>query len=92
MRGSGTSSPSTDRGVGLLYREGSQIFAMGAVCGHAGGPLEEGNFCGGTVQCPWHDSVFHLESGRVKHGPATQRQACFDLRVRDGQIEIKLKS
>jgi nitrite reductase/ring-hydroxylating ferredoxin subunit/uncharacterized membrane protein len=76
----------------LLCRENEQIFAIGAVCSHAGGPLDQGKIRDGTVQCPWHDSVFDLRDGGIVHGPATQPQAGFETRVRNGRIEIRLAS
>ncbi len=74
----------------LLYRTEGRICAIDAVCSHAGGPLDEGDFADGTVRCPWHDSVFGLCDGRVMHGPATRPQPSFATRVRDGQVEIRL--
>lgn len=64
--------------------------AIDAVCSHAGGPLDEGSFEGCFVQCPWHDSVFDLRDGRVKHGPATIPQPGFAVRERNGQLEVRL--
>jgi nitrite reductase/ring-hydroxylating ferredoxin subunit/uncharacterized membrane protein len=78
-----------DKGV-LLYRDGNSLSAIGSVCSHAGGPLEEGKVQGHCVQCPWHDSVFDLSDGHVAHGPATQPQPRFEVRERNGQIEIRL--
>ncbi|HEV2147992.1 MAG TPA: Rieske (2Fe-2S) protein [Longimicrobiaceae bacterium] len=75
----------------LLYREGLEIYAIGAVCSHAGGPLEEGDFDGHRVQCPWHQSVFDLRDGTVVHGPSTRPQSVFDARVRDGKVEVRLR-
>lgn len=74
----------------LLYRDGDGIQAIGSVCSHAGGPLEKGKFDGPYVQCPWHDSVFDVRDGSIKHGPATRPQPNFDARLRAGQVEIRL--
>jgi nitrite reductase/ring-hydroxylating ferredoxin subunit len=74
----------------LIARDNDQVYAIGAVCSHAGGPLDQGKIRDGCVQCPWHDSVFALRDGRIVHGPATQPQASFETRVRDGRIEIRL--
>lgn len=74
----------------LLCRENGRVFAIGAVCSHAGGPLDQGKIRDGCVQCPWHDSVFDLRDGRIVHGPATQPQTSFETRVRSGRIEIRL--
>ncbi len=73
----------------LIYNDGSAIYAIGSVCSHAGGPLEDGTFDGHCVECPWHQSVFDLRDGQVVHGPATQAQPNFQARIRDGQIEIR---
>lgn len=76
----------------LLYRQGEQVRAVGAVCSHAGGPLEEGQFENGCVQCPWHDSVFDLRDGRVVHGPATVPQPAYAARLREGNVEVRFES
>lgn len=74
----------------LLYRCEGTLHAIGAVCSHAGGPLEEGSFRDCTVQCPWHDSVFDLQTGKVIHGPATHPQPQFEAREQQGQIDVRL--
>ncbi len=74
----------------LLYRRGRQVQAIGAVCPHAGAPLENGKFYDGCVQCPWHDSVFNLEDGRVIHGPSTYAVANYEARIHDGNVEVRV--
>jgi nitrite reductase/ring-hydroxylating ferredoxin subunit len=75
----------------LLYRVGREILAIGTVCTHAGGPLDEGDIdavaC--TVRCPWHGSVFRLADGSVVHGPAVAPEPAYETRVRDGRIEVR---
>src|SRR5574341_742895 len=73
----------------LLTRQNGEIYAIGAVCSHAGGPLEQGDFEGTCVTCPWHGSVFNLEDGSVAHGPATAKEPYFEVRVVGGQIEVR---
>lgn len=72
----------------LVYNDGNSVYAIGAVCSHAGGPLDQGTFDGHCVECPWHQSVFDLRDGQVVHGPATQPQQNYKVRVRDGQVEV----
>jgi nitrite reductase/ring-hydroxylating ferredoxin subunit/uncharacterized membrane protein len=74
----------------LLYHSGDHIFAIGSVCSHAGGPLENGEINGDCVTCPWHDSVFCLRDGGIVHGPATQPQPNYEARVHHGKIEVRL--
>ena len=75
----------------LVYHDANQLYAIGAVCSHAGGPLEEGTFADGCVECPWHQSVFDLRDGSVVHGPATMAQPAYEARVRNGQVELRHK-
>lgn len=75
----------------LVYRaDDDTVYAIGAVCSHAGGPLEEGAIQDCRVECPWHHSVFDLRDGTVIHGPATHHQPAFATRVQNGQIQMKL--
>ena len=78
-------------GVGvLLSRAGDgRICAISAVCGHFGGPLEQGDREGDTVVCPLHRSRFHLCSGEAIDGPAVFPQSRYETRVHDGRIEVK---
>jgi nitrite reductase/ring-hydroxylating ferredoxin subunit/uncharacterized membrane protein len=78
-------------GVGILLSRSSSgnICAISSVCGHFGGPLEEGDREGDTVVCPWHKSRFDLCSGEAIDGPAVFPQSRYETRVRDGRIEVK---
>ncbi len=73
----------------ILYRDGREIHAISAVCAHAGGPLDEGKFYEGCVECPWHNSVYDLKSGRVVHGPSVYPQPRYEVRVTNGQIRLR---
>lgn len=73
----------------VLLRQGEQVYAISATCPHAGGPLDEGSLQGDVVECPWHGSRFCMRDGRVLTGPATVNAPCYDVRVRDGQVEVK---
>lgn len=73
----------------LVAKRDGQIYALGNVCSHLGGPLHEGKFEGCEVECPWHGSRFSLEDGSVVDGPAVHPQPRLEVRVRDGQIEVK---
>ena len=74
----------------LLVRRGHRIFALAETCSHFSGPLSEGKLVGDSIACPYHYSRFALEDGRVLDGPAVHPQPCLDVRVRDGQIEVRL--
>ena len=73
----------------MLYREGNRLHALWATCTHEGGPLAEGRFEDGCVQCPWHGSTFRLADGKVVRGPAASSQPVFEARVLDGKVEVR---
>lgn len=75
----------------VLLRQGSKVYAIGATCPHQGGPLDEGTYQDGTVTCPWHGSCFRMDDGSVVNGPAVYPAPTFDIRVRDGKIELRRK-
>jgi nitrite reductase/ring-hydroxylating ferredoxin subunit/uncharacterized membrane protein len=76
-------------GVLLSRSSGGEVCAISSVCGHLGGPLEEGSREGDTVVCPWHGSRYDLCSGKVLDSPAVFPQPRYETRVRDGRIEVK---
>jgi nitrite reductase/ring-hydroxylating ferredoxin subunit len=73
----------------LLLRQSERIYALGETCAHLGGPLAEGRLDGTSVVCPWHGSRYALENGRVLYGPSAHAQPSFEVRVRNGQIEVR---
>ena len=75
----------------LLVKQGDQIFALRETCTHLGGPLSEGKLEGDSIRCPWHGSRFCLKDGRVLDGPAVFPERVFDVRVREGKIEVRAR-
>jgi nitrite reductase/ring-hydroxylating ferredoxin subunit/uncharacterized membrane protein len=73
----------------LLVRRGDRIFALAETCSHFSAPLSEGELVGDSIVCPWHKSRFALEDGRVLDGPAVHPQPCLQVRVQNGQIEVR---
>jgi nitrite reductase/ring-hydroxylating ferredoxin subunit len=74
----------------MLYRRGTQIYAISDVCPHAGGPLHEGSVDDDVcVTCPWHGSRFRLSDGRAVRGPASAPAALYQARPRDGMVQVR---
>ena|SRR5947209_8910567 len=79
-----------EREVFLVKHDGA-VLAIADVCGHAGGPLHEGELEGDCITCPWHSSTFRVTDGSVVHGPATAPQPVFDVRVEQGRVAVRAR-
>ena len=75
----------------LLVKKSEKIYALADLCTHLGGPLSEGKLEGDCIRCPWHGSVFSLESGEVIESPAVQPLVVFEARVNAGQIGVRVR-
>lgn len=73
----------------VLLKQGNSIYAIGAVCTHLAGPLDEGTCKDGVVTCPWHGSSFRMSDGGVVNGPAVYAEPTFAVRVRNEKIELR---
>jgi nitrite reductase/ring-hydroxylating ferredoxin subunit/uncharacterized membrane protein len=74
----------------VLVRIADTVFALHAVCAHAGGPLHEGSVVDGCVECPWHGSRFRLNDGHLRRGPALYDQPSYEIRPADaGGYEVR---
>jgi nitrite reductase/ring-hydroxylating ferredoxin subunit/uncharacterized membrane protein len=77
-------------GVGVLVaRHEGRVYALSNRCVHRGGPLDEGELSDGCVTCPLHGSTFRLADGAIERGPAPYPQPAWQVRLRDGVIELK---
>jgi nitrite reductase/ring-hydroxylating ferredoxin subunit len=68
----------------VLIREGERILALHETCAHAGGPLAEGTYENGLVECPWHYSRYRMSDGLVVQGPSVYDQPTYEVRPREG--------
>jgi len=75
----------------VLVKQGDAIYALRDTCTHLGGPLSEGKLEDDSIICPWHGSRFCLKDGRVLDGPAVFPERVFDVRVREGKIEVRAR-
>lgn len=75
----------------ILVRRGTELFAIGAVCTHYGGPLAEGLLVGDSVRCPWHHACFSLRTGEALRAPALDPVACWRVEQQDGKAFVKEK-
>ena len=65
------------------------LVALSATCPHRGAPMESGTIVDGFIECPWHGSRFRITDGALVRGPAASPLPRFEVRERDGAIEVR---
>ena len=76
----------------LLLRHRTHLHAIHDRCSHRGCSLADtGTVEREVVECGCHGSRFSLRDGSVQRGPATTGQPAYEVRERDGKVEIKLQ-
>jgi nitrite reductase/ring-hydroxylating ferredoxin subunit/uncharacterized membrane protein len=73
-----------------IVRLDGKLYAFQEFCTHRFGPLSEGSFHDGQVQCPWHRSCFDVRTGAVTRGPAKVDLRVYDVIEQEGQIAIRI--
>ena len=63
-------------------------FAFGNECTHAGGPLVEGELEGKSVTCPWHATIFDIESDQPIGGPGKDPVPTYEVQVEGDSIKV----
>jgi nitrite reductase/ring-hydroxylating ferredoxin subunit len=70
-----------------LFRVEDEVFAINAICPHAGAFLDMGYMDGHTVMCPLHGWDFDVRTGESpSFGIST---SCFDIEIDDGTVYLK---
>jgi len=77
----------------LLLRTGDRILAVHDRCSHRGCSLSgRGEVDGEYIICGCHGSSFDLHDGSIHRCPATAPQPAFEVRERDGRIEVRRRA
>ncbi|MGH3771609.1 MAG: Rieske (2Fe-2S) protein [Pseudonocardiaceae bacterium] len=74
--------------VAVFRTRARELWALGAVCPHAGGPLADGQIDRRQVLCPLHGHAFALADGSCSTGDYALRT--YPVWEEDGQIVLKL--
>ena len=74
--------------VAVFRTRANDLWAIGAVCPHAGGPLADGQIDRHRVLCPLHGHAFTLADGSCSTGDYAVRT--YPVRVENGQIVLEL--
>lgn len=72
-----------------LYKLRDTIYATHDVCTHAVASLAEGYVDGDHIECPIHQGLFHIPTGKAVGAPCTKDLRVFPVRVDQRTILIQ---
>jgi len=79
-----------DQWVGI-FRTQEDIFAIDAMCPHAGANLAKGKVCDGAVSCPVHLWRFRLSDGKYLDADADRFNVrTYRIRIEGDQVLVEL--
>ncbi len=79
-----------DQEVCLANVDGKR-YAIGNVCTHEEGPLDQGRLEEYEVECPWHGSRFDIRTGQVILGPASGPESVYEVKLEGTNILVRPK-
>jgi nitrite reductase/ring-hydroxylating ferredoxin subunit len=71
-----------------LYNLGGTICATQDTCTHAQASLSEGFIEGDAIECPLHQAMFDVRTGKALTPPATEDLRVFEVRVEGDAISV----
>ncbi len=74
----------------VLANVGGQFFALSDICTHEHCELHGGYMEGTDIVCPCHGSQFDAKTGKVDNLPATEDLKTLEVKVKDGEIFVKV--
>jgi nitrite reductase/ring-hydroxylating ferredoxin subunit len=73
-----------------LYDVAGDVHAVENICPHAHAKLSQGFAEGCEVECPLHNAVFDVTSGKHLRGEPCRDLRTFPVRVVGGRIEVQI--
>ena len=73
-----------------IYNLEGKFYATSDTCTHEEASLCDGYIEGDTIECPLHQAVFHIPTGKAIREPATTDLRIFSIRVVGSTIEVEV--
>ena len=71
-----------------LYNIDGTIYATHDICSHEEASLAEGFVDGDCIECPLHQALFHIPTGKARSAPATEDIRVYPVDVRDDDVLV----
>jgi nitrite reductase/ring-hydroxylating ferredoxin subunit len=73
-----------------LYRIEGWFHATSNICTHAMAVMSDGYVDGDCIECPIHQALFHIPTGDVRSGPATEPLKTYPVKIEHDQVLVEL--
>ncbi|MEM5383146.1 non-heme iron oxygenase ferredoxin subunit [Paraburkholderia phymatum] len=73
-----------------IFNVGGRFYATSDICTHAYAHLSDGYIDGETVECPLHQGLFHIPTGRAMSPPVTENLRTYATRVEGGAVYVEI--
>src|SRR5882757_9139481 len=73
-----------------LYKLGEQVYATHGICTHALAFLADGFVEDGKIECPLHQGLFDIKSGKALCAPLTEDLRTYAVKVDGGDVLVDL--
>jgi nitrite reductase/ring-hydroxylating ferredoxin subunit len=73
-----------------LYRVGDQFYATDDCCTHEEASLSDGYLQDDTIECPRHQGVFHIPTGKPMEPPVVDDLRVYPVRVEGTRLLVRV--
>jgi nitrite reductase/ring-hydroxylating ferredoxin subunit len=73
-----------------VYNLEGEFFATHNVCTHAYALLSDGYVDDGKIECPLHQGIFDVRSGKAEEGPVDEDLQTFAVKVEGEEILVEV--
>ncbi len=72
-----------------VFRVNGALYAIEDICPHAFALLSQGFVEGEEVECPLHEALFHIPTGKCLREPADRDLKTYEVKVEDGAVYVR---
>ncbi|WP_150460463.1 bifunctional 3-phenylpropionate/cinnamic acid dioxygenase ferredoxin subunit [Nesterenkonia ebinurensis] len=78
--------------IAVFLTEDGEVYCLDDTCSHQDASLASGWVEDCRVECPLHESTFHLATGQVDQPPAKRSVRAHQAQVLDGEVYVELST